>query len=296
MAELNGIVIVNKEKGFTSHDAVNVIRRILGTRKVGHTGTLDPNAVGVLPICVGRSTKLSDMLMFSDKEYIAEVKLGITTDTYDIWGNVTDEKEANVTEDMLRAAIDNFTGEIMQVPPMYSAIKQNGKKLYELARSGIEVERKERKITIYECEILSFSNDSFKIRVKCSKGTYIRSLCHDIGQYLGCGACMTSLVRTASSVFHIKDALTLEEIEKEVEENGLASVLVSPDKVFECYERITVTDIVKDRLLNGALSRVKEKVGTYRAYAPDGSFIGVAEVFSGEKGNVIKIIKSFADR
>jgi len=296
MAELNGIVIVNKEKGFTSHDAVNVIRRILGTRKVGHTGTLDPNAVGVLPICVGRSTKLSDMLMFSDKEYIAEVKLGLTTDTYDIWGNVTSEKEVNVSEEMLKKAIDSFTGEIMQLPPMYSAIKQNGKKLYELARSGIEVERKERKITIYECEIISFKKDTFTIRVKCSKGTYIRSLCHDICEFLGCGACMTSLVRTQSSVFKIEDALTLSEIEEKVRENGASSVLNPPDSVFECYDRITVTNIVKDRLLNGALSRVNENVGTYRAYAPDNTFIGIAEIFKGEKGNIIKIIKSFADR
>jgi len=234
--------------------------------------------------------------MFSDKEYIAEVKLGITTDTYDIWGNVTCEKEVNITEDMLKTAVNKFTGEIMQLPPMYSAIKQNGKKLYELARSGIEVERKERKITIYECEILSFDEDTFSIRVKCSKGTYIRSLCHDIGQFLGCGACMTSLVRTASSVFKIENALTLSEIEEKVKINGPSSVLAPPDTVFECYDRITVTDIVKERLLNGALSRVNENVGTYRAYAPDGSFVGVAEVFNGEKGNVIKIVKSFVDR
>ena len=296
MQELNGIVIVNKEKGYTSHDAVNIIRRILGTRKVGHTGTLDPNATGVLPICVGKSTRVSDMLMFSDKEYIAEVKLGVITDTYDIWGTVVETKEVNISESMLKEAVLSFTGEIMQIPPMYSAIKQNGKKLYELARDGIEVERKKRKITIYECELLSFENDIFKIRVKCSKGTYIRSLCHDIGQYLGCGACMTSLVRTKASVFDIENSMTLSEIEKKVLTDGANSVLQPPDTVFECYDRISVTYAVKERLLNGALSRVNDAVGTYRAYSPDGIFVGIVKVFAGEKGNVIKIVKAFTDR
>lgn len=296
MRELNGIVVVNKEKGYTSHDVVNVIRRILGTRKVGHTGTLDPNAEGVLPVCVGKSTKVSDMLMFSDKEYVAEVKLGITTDTYDIWGNILSEKKADISESQLKDAVSAFTGEIMQLPPMYSAIKQNGKKLYELARSGVEVERKPRKITVYEAEILSFEKDTFKIRVRCSKGTYIRSLCHDIGEHLGCGACMTSLVRTAASVFEIKNALTLSEIEEKVRAEGAQSVLQPPDAVFEGYDRIVVTSAVKERLLNGALSRVNNRPGTYRAYTADGGFVGITEVFEGEKGSVIKIIKAFADR
>ena len=296
MSELNGIVVVNKEKGYTSHDVVNVIRRILGTRKVGHTGTLDPNATGVLPVCVGKSTRVSDMLMFSDKEYIAKVKLGITTDTYDVWGSVLSENEVNVSESELKSAISSFTGEIMQLPPMYSAIKQNGKKLYELARSGIEVERKERKITIYECELISFENDTFKIRVKCSKGTYIRSLCHDIGQYLGCGACMTELVRTKASVFDIENSMTLSKIEEKVLKDGKNSVLQPPDTVFTEYEKLNVTVVVTNRLLNGALSRIDNAVGTYRAYAPDGRFVGIAEVFQGEKGNVIKIVKAFTDR
>lgn len=296
MGELNGIVVVNKEKDYTSHDVVNVIRRILGTRKVGHTGTLDPNAEGVLPICVGKSTKVSDMLMFSDKEYIAEVKLGLTTDTYDIWGEVLSEKKAEVTEGELLDAIKHFSGEIMQIPPMYSAIKQGGKKLCDLARKGIEVERKARKITVYESELLSFCGDTFKIRVKCSKGTYIRSLCYDIGEYLGCGACMISLVRTMASVFEIKNALTLSQIEQQVRENGATSVLQSPDTVFMSYPGLDVTEIVKERLLNGAVSRISAPLGTYRVYSPNGEFVGIAEVFSGEKGNAIKIVKAFFDR
>ncbi len=293
MEELNGIVVVNKEKGFTSHDVVNVIRKTLGTRKVGHTGTLDPNAEGVLPICVGRSTKACDMLTFSDKEYVATVKLGISTDTYDIWGTVTKTAEADITKEELENAISGFTGEIEQLPPMYSAIKQNGKKLYELAREGIEVERKKRKITIYECELLSFENDTFAIRVLCSKGTYIRSLCHDIGEVLGCGAAMTSLVRTKSSVFDIENSLTLDEIKEKVASDGAKSVLSCVDMVFMHYPSIKVTDAVKSRLKSGAFSLVKAKTGTYRAYDYSGEFVGVTEVFEGEKGSVIKIIKAF---
>jgi len=293
MADLNGIVVVNKAMDYTSHDVVNVVRKILGTRKVGHTGTLDPNATGVLPVCVGKSTKACDMLTFSDKEYIAEVKLGITTDTYDIWGSVQREREVNVSPDSLKEAIEHFTGEIEQLPPMYSAIKQNGKKLYELAREGIEVERKKRKITIYECELLSFEGDTFKIRVHCSKGTYIRSLCYDIGEYLGCGATMTALTRTKSSVFSIEDSLTLEELKEKAESFGAESVLSGVDRVFKEYPEFRVTDAVKARLLNGALSRVSAKEGTYRAYDFEGNFVGVTEVFKGEKGNVIKIVKAF---
>ncbi len=293
MSELNGIVVVNKEKGYTSHDAVNVVRKILGTRKVGHTGTLDPNATGVLPICVGKSTKACDMLTFSDKEYVASVKLGVVTDTYDIWGSVLCQNKADVTCDELKNAIEHFVGETEQMPPMYSAIKQNGKKLFELAREGIEVQRKKRKITIYECELLSFEGDTFQIRVHCSKGTYIRSLCHDIGEYLGCGACMTELVRTKSSVFCIQDAKTLEELKKEADLHGAQSVLSGVDMVFKSYPDIKVTDAVKQRLLNGALSRISANEGTYRAYGQTGEFIGVCEVFKGEKGNIIKIVKAF---
>lgn len=293
MEELNGIVVVNKEKGFTSHDVVNVIRKTLGTRKVGHTGTLDPNAEGVLPVCVGRSTKACDMLTFSDKEYVARVKLGITTDTYDIWGEVLSQREVNVTEEELKNAIEHFTGEIEQCPPMYSAIKQNGKKLYELAREGIEVERKKRKITIYECELLDFKDDEFTIRVLCSKGTYIRSLCYDIGEFLGCGAAMTELVRTKSSVFDIQNALTLEQIKERVCANGAQSVLSCVDMVFAHYPQVEVTDAVKQRLLSGALSGVTFELGTYRAYDTEGRFVGVTEVFKGEKGNIIKIVKAF---
>lgn len=294
--ELNGIVTVNKEKGYTSHDVVNIIRKTLGTRKVGHTGTLDPNAEGVLPICVGRSTKVSDMLMNSDKAYVAEVRLGITTDTYDIWGTMIDEKAVDVSPERLKNAVLEFCGEIMQLPPMYSAVKINGKKLYELARKGVEVERKPRKVTVYKADISDFDGTNFTLAVECSKGTYIRSLCHDIGEKLGCGATMTKLVRTRSSVFDIKDALTLEEIKSIAEKHGADAVLKSVDSVFADYGRINVTDIVRTRLLNGAVSRSNEKTGVYRVYDEKNEFVGIAEVFASEKGNAIKSVKTFCDR
>lgn len=293
MADLNGIVIINKPQGFTSHDVVNVVRKILGTRKVGHTGTLDPNAEGVLPVCVGKSTKACDMLTFSDKEYIAEVKLGITTDTHDIWGQTTSSQTVSVDEAQIRDAVSHFVGEIEQVPPMYSAIKQNGKKLYELAREGITLKLAPRKVTIYSCDVSDITGDSFKIRVKCSKGTYIRSLCRDIGNYLGCGAVMTSLVRTASSVFNIDDSLTLDELKLRAEKNGPHSVLMCVDNVFMQYKAITVNAKLEKRLLNGAYSRVNYEFGTYRIYNSEENFVGIAEVMQGEKGNVIKLIKGF---
>ena len=202
MENINGLIIIDKPSGFTSHDVVSKVRGILSYRKVGHTGTLDPEATGVLPICIGKGTKVSDMLMNSDKEYVAEVKLGVVTDTQDIFGEVIATSDAScVTLQNVEDAIRHFTGDIRQIPPMYSAIKINGQKMYDLARKGIEVERKPRNITVYSIELLNFEGDVFKIKVKCSKGTYIRTLCHDIGEYLGCGACMLSLRRTQSSAF-----------------------------------------------------------------------------------------------
>lgn len=291
--EYNGIISVNKQPGYTSHDVVNVMRRILNTRKVGHTGTLDPNASGVLPICVGKSTRVSDMLMFSDKEYVARVRLGITTDTYDIWGNVTSEKHVTVNAADVVSAAKHFTGEIDQLPPMYSAIKQNGKKLYELARKGITVERKPRRVTVYSAEVSDFCDSQFTLTVSCSKGTYIRSLCHDIGEYLGCGACMTALCRTKASVFDIGGAHTLDEIEKIVSAGRVGEILLSPDCVFNGYPETHVTDIVRQRLLNGAYSIVNTPCGTYRVYDNAGSFVGIAEVSEGQKGHVIKLVKGF---
>ena len=293
----DGIIVINKEKGFTSHDVVNVVRKTLGMRKVGHTGTLDPEAEGVLPICLGKGTKVSDMLMFSDKEYIAGVKLGISTDTQDIWGNVLATSDKAVSREELEKVVNSFVGEITQVPPMYSAIKVNGKKLYEYAREGREVERKERKVTIYGIDILSF-DDEIKIKVACSKGTYIRTLINDIGKALGTYACMDSLVRTKSSVFSLKNAVTLDKLKTYAEEGTAGEHIMSIDSVFESYPAIYLDDEQTFRITNGAPSGVKADVGTYRAYDKDGNFLCVADVKremskNGNKRYVIKLVKAF---
>lgn len=292
MENINGIVIVNKDKGFTSHDVVNVIRRIFSTRKVGHTGTLDPDATGVLPICIGKATKIADMLTFSDKRYLARVKLGITTDTQDISGEILSRSEVNVTSDELEKAVKAHIGEIEQIPPMYSAIKINGKKLCDLARKGIEVERKPRKITIYSAEISDFDGCEFTLDVHCSKGTYIRTLCHDIGAFLGCGAVMCELQRTQSSVFTIDNSYTLDKL-KTMDEATLYDVLMSIDSVFEHYPSLHIDDNVKKRLCNGARCFVNASEGTYRVYDKENNFLCVASVTPDQGKNLIKSVKTF---
>ncbi len=286
---INGIIVVNKDKGYTSHDVVNVIRRIYKTRKVGHTGTLDPDATGVLPICIGKATKTADMLTASDKRYEARVRLGITTDTQDISGEVLSQSEVNISEDELETAVKDFEGETEQIPPMYSAIKINGQKLCDLARKGIEVERKPRKIKIYSIELSDFDGLEFSLSVHCSKGTYIRTLCHDIGEKLGCGAVMTELKRTASSVFRIENSHTLDEL-KEKSESGEHIALLSPiDSVFMEYPRLDINDNIKKKLCNGAPCRIDKADGVYRVYDNSAVFLCIAEV----KANNIKAVKTF---
>ena len=292
MDNINGIVIVNKDKGYTSHDVVNVIRKIFGTRKVGHTGTLDPDATGVLPICIGKGTKLADMLTFSDKCYKARVRLGITTDTQDISGEILSQSDVNVTEDELFDAIKKHTGEIMQIPPMYSAIKINGQKLCDLARKGIEVERKPRKVTIYSAEFDSFNGLEFNLTVSCSKGTYIRTLCDDIGKFLGCGGVMTELQRTKSSVFSIENSYTLDELKQKTEDE-LKSILMPVDSVFLNYPEMHIDDNLKKRITNGALCFVKCSEGTYRIYDKENNFLCLAEVKEENGKKNLKSIKTF---
>lgn len=294
MNEINGIIIINKEQDYTSHDVVARVRRILGTRKVGHTGTLDPDATGVLPVCIGKATKVSDMLTFSDKEYVAGVRLGLVTDTQDIWGNVVEEKNADgISREKLVETIGNFQGQIMQVPPMYSAIKINGRKMCDLARQGIEVERKPRQITVHKAELIHMDGADFTIRVSCSKGTYIRTLCHDIGQYLGVGACMTSLVRTKSSIFNIDNAITLAQLEALADGGKLSDVLCSVDSVFMEYPRFDADEEITRRLGNGALSTVNVECGDYRVYNPQGNFIAIGRVGKVKNRNKIGVVKNF---
>ena len=248
---MNGIINVYKEAGFTSFDVVAKLRGILKQKKIGHTGTLDPDAVGVLPVCLGSATKLCDMLTDKKKEYIAEFVLGKVTDTQDISGAVLEEKEVTCTEEDVKVAIDSFVGTYEQLPPMYSAIKVDGKRLYELARQGKEVERKTRSVTLYEIEVLKMQLPHVSVRVLCSKGTYIRTLCHDIGMHLNCGAVMTSLKRTASGQFRLDSAHTLAEIEDLRDGDKLDSVLVPVDTVFGELPAIVLNGDLVGRILNG---------------------------------------------
>ncbi len=242
----NGVINIYKEAGYTSFDVVARLRGILGQKKIGHTGTLDPDAVGVLPVVVGNATKLVEYLTDKRKEYVAVFVPGTVTDTQDISGTVLSSCEPDVDEEKVKAALKSYVGDIMQIPPMYSALKVNGRKLCNLAREGIEVERKARPVTIYEIELLSYETGDdgrpeITIRVECSKGTYIRTLCHDVGQTLGCGAVMTSLKRTMSGQFDIKDSITLDELQRMKVEGNLADAIIPVDKMFEEYPALKLT-------------------------------------------------------
>ncbi len=228
----NGIIIVNKPGGFTSFDVVAKLRGILGQKKIGHTGTLDPDAQGVLPVCLGNATKVCDMLTDSEKEYEAVLLLGVDTDTQDMTGTILEQKEVNVSEEQVETVIRSFVGEQMQIPPMYSALKVNGQKLCDLARAGKVVERAARPVSIYEIEILKMDLPRVSLRIRCSKGTYIRTLCHDIGSVLGCGGCMERLLRTRAAGFSLKEAVSLDVLQRAKETGTLQEWIRSTDSVF----------------------------------------------------------------
>ena len=280
---LNGVINVYKEKGYTSHDVVAKLRGILKQKKIGHTGTLDPEAEGVLPVCLGNATKLCDMLTEKRKEYIAEFLCGVVTDTQDMTGTVLSRSKTDLTEEAVRTVIMSFLGESDQIPPLYSACKVNGRRLYELAREGKEVERKARRITIYELEILGMELPNVTIRVLCSKGTYIRTLCHDIGQKLGCGAAMQSLLRTRVDRFTLADARRLDEIKEFWEKDEIGRILLPVDAMFETLPAITVTPFFLTALQNGNplyLRQIKGKSGWMdgeqtRVYDEAGKFYGI---------------------
>ncbi len=289
----NGILNVYKEAGFSSHDVVAKLRGICKQKKIGHTGTLDPDAVGVLPVCFGSGTKLCDMLTDWDKEYIAVLRLGVVTDTQDLTGQVLfhADKEAltALMEEQVRASILSFRGDYDQIPPMYSALKVNGKKLYELARAGKEVERKSRTVHIRELEIMEMNLPTVRFRVVCSKGTYIRTLCHDIGEKLGCGGAMASLMRSRVGIFGIEEALRLSEIEKLRDEDRISSVIIPPDAVFDNCREVKVTAAARRFLENGnkipagmlghhTSLREKERL---RMYDEAGRFYGIYEYCAG---------------
>ncbi|MCL2838895.1 MAG: tRNA pseudouridine(55) synthase TruB [Oscillospiraceae bacterium] len=302
---MNCIININKPAGRTSHDIVYFVRRLLGLKKVGHTGTLDPDATGVLPICVGKATRAAELLTNADKAYRATFVLGITTDTQDASGTPTIQcKNINLTEEEIKAVIFQFTGNITQIPPMYSAVKVGGKKLYELARAGIEIERKERHITIFDIEIREIdlhniiivnqtevNAPKITIDVKCSKGTYIRTLCADIGEKLGCGAHMTALVRTQSGQFKLEDSHTLDALERAKEEGRLLEYLTPLEDLFSQYSDVTVSG--RDEILakNGGSPRVQDLVEdeTYRVFSENGEFLSLSQAKDGR----LCIIKNF---
>lgn len=238
---IHGILNVQKEKGYTSHDVVAKLRGIMGQRKIGHTGTLDPDARGVLPVCLGRATKLCDMLTDKDKTYEATLLLGRTTVTQDITGTVLERSEVpDFRNEEIMDVLQSFVGEYAQIPPMYSAIKVNGRKLYELAREGKEIERKPRIVQIYEIRVQRIELPRIWMEVRCSKGTYIRTLCHDIGRRLGCGGCMEELLRTRTGRFCLEDGLTLEEIRRKKENGSLMEAIIPIDEMFTDYPRLKV--------------------------------------------------------
>ncbi len=275
---MDGVINVYKPKGMTSHDVVNRIRKIAGTKKVGHTGTLDPDAEGVLPICINRGTKAADMLTFSDKRYTAKFQLGLVTDTLDIGGEVVRECAVDISEQQIKDAAISFVGEIEQIPPMYSAIKIGGKKLCDLARKGIEVERKPRCVTIYEISVLDITKDTFEIDVSCSKGTYIRTLGYDIGEKLGCGATMTDLIRTQSSIFKVSDSVKLEDLTPD----NYTEYVTPVDSLFD-YEKLTFSGETLRKVLNGnaVLWDGAEEGTMYRVYDDKGRFLCVSRFEDG---------------
>lgn len=295
---MNGVLVVDKPQEFTSFDVVAVVRKLSVQKKIGHTGTLDPNATGVLPLLLGNATKAQDIVPNHDKEYVAGFKLGITTDTLDIWGQVKSETESAVKQSEIEEIIEKFTGEITQIPPMFSAVSVGGQRLYDLARKGVEVERKPRKVTVYELELESFDEQSQSgtLRVKCSKGTYIRTLIDDIGAEFKVGAVMTALRRTMACGFEIENALTLDEI-KELPKEELESKLMSTESLFYAYPELYVTDAQANRFHNGgALDIQRTKLADKNV--PDGSiyrvkglkkFLGLGII----KDNSIKIYKHF---
>lgn len=291
--EICGIININKQAGMTSHDVVARIRRILGTRKVGHTGTLDPDAEGVLPICVGRATKAADMLTASGKQYLARAVLGCATDTQDASGSVIKSSSVNVIETEILAAVRKFIGDTEQIPPMYSAVKVGGRKLYELARENKTVERSPRKIHISNIDITAFdfAGNSFEMLIDCSKGTYIRTLINDIGEELGCFAYMSHLTRTCSGSFKIENSYTLAETE-DMMKAGDMSFLIPVDKVFSQYERIDLSVKAAGMVRNGVKVRAPKTAQDgiiYRVYDEEGRFLTLSRCDE----NRLKILKTF---
>lgn len=285
---MNGIVIIDKPAGWTSQDVTARLRRVFGTRRIGHGGTLDPMATGVLPVFVGRATRGVEFFEHAEKTYETELLLGVATDTEDTTGTMLFRREVSVTPEQLTAVLERFRGEIMQIPPMYSALKVNGQKLCDLARKGRQVERQPRPVTIHELTLLSREGDTLRLRVRCSKGTYIRTLCADIGEALGCGGCMQALRRTQAGEYTIAEAVPLQQL---LESPEPETYLRDVDTMFRGYPAVKLTVNQEKRCRNGNAFSVSLPGGTYRAYSQSGEFLMLAKVEDG----VMSTIKSFFD-
>ena len=283
---MNGIVIVDKPAGWTSQDVTARLRRVFGTRRIGHGGTLDPMATGVLPVFVGRATRGVEFFEHAEKTYETELLLGITTDTEDVTGTVLARRPVSATPEQVDEALARFRGEIWQVPPMYSALKVNGQKLCDLARKGRQVERQPRPITIHELTLLSREDDVLRLRVRCSKGTYIRTLCKDLGESLGCGGCMRSLRRVQAGEYTIAEAVPLQTL---LDAQAPETYLRSVDTMFRNFPEVTLTANQETRCRNGNAFSVRLPEGTFRAYSQNGEFLMLAKV----ENSVMSTVKSF---
>ena len=283
---MDGIVIVDKPQDWTSQDVTARLRRVFNTRRIGHGGTLDPMATGVLPVFVGRATRGVEFFEHAEKTYETVLRLGLTTDTEDITGTVLTEMPVSVIDEQIEAALAVFRGQIMQIPPMYSALKVNGQKLCDLARKGKTVERQPRPITIHELTLLERTENALRLRVRCSKGTYIRTLCKDIGEQLGCGGCMESLRRVSAGEYTIDEAVPLQEL---LDTDQPEKYLRDVDTMFRNYPAVTLTANQEKRCRNGNTFSVKLPEGTYRAYSQSGEFLMLAKVEAG----VMVTMKSF---
>ena len=287
---MNGIIIIDKPQEWTSNDVVSRLRRVFNTRRIGHGGTLDPMATGVLPVFVGRATRGVEFFEHAEKVYEATLRFGLTTDTEDITGKTITECEVSLTEADVLAVLPKFRGDILQVPPMYSAIKVGGQKLYDLARKGREVERQPRPITIHELELLEFSGNEARLRVRCSKGTYIRTLCKDIGEALGCGGCMAALRRVEAGEYTLEGSIPLRQL-LDISEAGedVEHLLRPVDTMFASHAKLCLTEKQARLVKNGNAFTADCTDGTYRVYAPDGEFLALCKA----EGGSVKTIKSF---
>ena len=283
---MNGIVIIDKPQGWTSQDVTARLRRVFNTRRIGHGGTLDPMATGVLPVFVDRATRGVEFFEHAEKTYEAVLQLGLTTDTEDTSGTILTQQEVHISEGEFLDILPQFRGEILQIPPMYSALKINGQKLVDLARKGKTVERQPRPITIHELELLEFGGDTARLRVRCSKGTYIRTLCKDIGEALGCGGCMAALRRVTAGEYTIEEAVPLQTL---LDSEDPGQYLRPVDTMFRNHPAVTLTAKQEKRCRNGNSFTLGIPDGTYRAYGEDGTFLMLAKVENG----IMSTIKSF---